>query len=824
MGEMKIEDLPGVGAATAEKLKDAGYENLMAIAVATPGELVEAAGVGEAVARKIINAARNNMDMGFASGDELLAKRGKVIRISTGSNAFNELVGGGFESGSITECFGAFGSGKCCHKDTKALYFNSAKPHLESMEQIYDKYKNQFGEKQSEEGYVVEVPPVVVMGFKDNKLNKVNAKFLYREKVAKMYEIITKRGRKLTITGPHKLLSYNKGLEWRPSAILKKGDILAYPKKIECKDECKFDVDDAYFLGLYVAEGCRNNTRLCTGSEVLRDWIKPYINEKLGFTPTVSIDTRREAPVFTIQLRDKSKEILGDLVNCNAASKFVPNELLSASEEIVSSFLAGYIDGDGHIGNPFEATTKSKELAEGLSYMFTRIGISVTMKNKIVDGDKFWRLSVASNDCEKLNILPYKIKEANYKPRNSSYGYPKVIVKHLREVYKGTLGGNRGRLKKLLGKINNKSQFYGYLTGSVSSENMNEKTMVQLYEFFVQGQNNVVEAIKLAERFEELDKGSFEELHELLPFAFNSFKEDLNLSSSAFSNYMQRGLPQKDHKTVSRIKEILLEKLYKINEQLDKEIGTIKNVIYFNWDTIEEVKEVNYNDFVYDFVVPEGHCFVGGNMPTILHNTALAHQLAVNGLDIDENGDPQKCSVWIDTENTFRPERIKEICENSDLDHMKILKNIKVVRAFNSDHQMMCAEKVEDLIVKDGFEINIVIVDSLMAHFRSEFIGRGTLSDRQQKLNKHMHVLMKIADVHNLCVYITNQVMSKPDVFFGDPTAAIGGNIVGHNSATRLYLRRGKKGTRVGKLVDSPHLPDGECCFIICDKGIRDVK
>tara|TARA_Y100000310_G_C20699025_1_gene827959 strand:- start:5349 stop:6299 length:951 start_codon:yes stop_codon:yes gene_type:complete len=316
MGEMKIEDLPGVGAATAEKLKDASYENLMAIAVATPGELVEAAGVGEAVARKIINAARNNMDMGFASGDELLAKRGKVIRISTGSSAFNELVGGGFESGSITECFGAFGSGK----------------------------------------------------------------------------------------------------------------------------------------------------------------------------------------------------------------------------------------------------------------------------------------------------------------------------------------------------------------------------------------------------------------------------------------------------------------------------------------------------------------------------TALAHQLAVNGLDLDENGDPQKCSVWIDTENTFRPERIKEICDNSDLDHMKILKNIKVVRAFNSDHQMMCAEKVEDLIVKDGLNINIVIVDSLMAHFRSEFIGRGTLSDRQQKLNKHMHVLMKIADVHNLCVYITNQVMSKPDVFFGDPTAAIGGNIVGHNSATRLYLRRGKKGTRVGKLVDSPHLPDGECCFIICDKGIRDVK
>jgi len=203
--------------------------------------------------------------------------------------------------------------------------------------------------------------------------------------------------------------------------------------------------------------------------------------------------------------------------------------------------------------------------------------------------------------------------------------------------------------------------------------------------------------------------------------------------------------------------------------------------------------------------------------------TALAHQLAINAMDLDEEGKPHAYSVWIDSENTFRPERIKQIAESNGLDPITILKNIKVVRAYNSDHQMMCAEKVEDLITKDGLKINLVIVDSLMAHFRSEFIGRGTLSDRQQKLNKHMHVLMKLSDVQNLCVYVTNQVMSKPDTFFGDPTAAIGGNIVGHNSQTRLYLRRGKKGTRVAKLVDSPHLPDGECVFVINDKGIVDV-
>ena len=135
---------------------------------------------------------------------------------------------------------------------------------------------------------------------------------------------------------------------------------------------------------------------------------------------------------------------------------------------------------------------------------------------------------------------------------------------------------------------------------------------------------------------------------------------------------------------------------------------------------------------------------------------------------------------------------------------------------------MLLAEKVEDLILKEKLPIKLVIVDSLMAHFRSEFIGRGTLADRQQKLNKHMHSLLKLTHTHNLAVYITNQVMSKPDTFFGDPTVAIGGNIVAHASTVRVYLRRGKKGSRVAKLVDSPCLPDGECMFYITDSGIRD--
>ena len=173
--------------------------------------------------------------------------------------------------------------------------------------------------------------------------------------------------------------------------------------------------------------------------------------------------------------------------------------------------------------------------------------------------------------------------------------------------------------------------------------------------------------------------------------------------------------------------------------------------------------------------------------------TQIGHILATNTIA----NDPEAVVVYIDTENTFRPERIMQLAEGAGQDPEKILRNIKVARAYNSDHQMLLGEKVEELIKKQNLKIKMVIVDSLTAHFRAEFIGRGTLADRQQKINKHMHTLMKLADTYNLAVYVTNQVMAKPDMFFGDPTQAIGGHIVAHASTFRIYLRKGRKGSRV---------------------------
>ncbi len=203
--------------------------------------------------------------------------------------------------------------------------------------------------------------------------------------------------------------------------------------------------------------------------------------------------------------------------------------------------------------------------------------------------------------------------------------------------------------------------------------------------------------------------------------------------------------------------------------------------------------------------------------------TQVGLTLAVNvQLPIEQGGANGKC-VFIDTEGTFRPSRIKQIAEKLGASPEKVLKNIFVARAFNSDHQILLLDKISEMI-KEGEPIKLMIIDSLTAHFRAEFTGRGQLADRQQKLNRYIHQLMKLAETYNLAVYVTNQVMANPAQMFGDPTTAIGGHIVGHASTYRLYLRRGKGGSRVAKLIDSPNLPDNETIFFVSEAGVVDGK
>jgi DNA repair protein RadA len=198
----------------------------------------------------------------------------------------------------------------------------------------------------------------------------------------------------------------------------------------------------------------------------------------------------------------------------------------------------------------------------------------------------------------------------------------------------------------------------------------------------------------------------------------------------------------------------------------------------------------------------------------------LAFQLCVNAQLPREKGGMEGGALFIDTENTFRPSRIQQMSAHLGMDPNEALKNIYVARAFNSDHQMILAEKAADLVKEKN--IKLIVVDSLTSLFRSEYAGRGTLANRQQKLNRHMHALQKIADLNNLCVVVTNQVMANPGLLFGDPTTPVGGHIVGHQSTFRVYLRKSQNEKRIAKMVDSPHLPDSECVFRVTEDGVVD--
>ena len=201
----------------------------------------------------------------------------------------------------------------------------------------------------------------------------------------------------------------------------------------------------------------------------------------------------------------------------------------------------------------------------------------------------------------------------------------------------------------------------------------------------------------------------------------------------------------------------------------------------------------------------------------------ICHQLCVNVQLPHERGGLDGGALYIDTENTFRTERIVQMAEHLGLDPNEVVKNIIYAEAYTSDHQMFLLENADQVIKENN--IRLIIIDSLTAHFRSEYLGREMLAERQQKLNKHLHKLIRLARAFNAVAVVTNQVMARPDIFFGNAVHPVGGHIVAHTSHTRIYLRKAAKGpTRIARLVSSPYLPEGETVFKITENGVEDVE
>jgi DNA repair protein RadA len=176
-------------------------------------------------------------------------------------------------------------------------------------------------------------------------------------------------------------------------------------------------------------------------------------------------------------------------------------------------------------------------------------------------------------------------------------------------------------------------------------------------------------------------------------------------------------------------------------------------------------------------------------------------------------------ALYIDTENTFRPERIVSIALARNLDPFKALENIIVGKAYNSAHQELIIEQTGPII--DANNVKLLIVDSAVAHYRSEFLGRATLSERQQRLNKFMHMLLRIAETYDIAILATNQIQSSPDAIFGDPLKPTGGHVVAHTSTYRVYLKRSGK-NRIARMVDSPYHPEREVLFTLTEQGVTD--
>lgn len=225
----------------------------------------------------------------------------------------------------------------------------------------------------------------------------------------------------------------------------------------------------------------------------------------------------------------------------------------------------------------------------------------------------------------------------------------------------------------------------------------------------------------------------------------------------------------------------------------------------------------------------------------------VTHQLSVNVQLAEENGGLGGRAVFIDSEDTFRPERIAEMVnglpeevresefelrglegdfdseEGRELLVQNFLDFIHVAKAFNHGHQMLLVEKSKEIVEtyhETDRPVRVMSVDSLMQHFRAEFPGRGKLAERQQKLNSHLHDMVRIAGIYNVAVIVTNQVASNPGQMFGDPTQPIGGHILGHTSNFRIYIRKSKENKRVFRLVDAPNLADGEAIVRITGDGV----
>ncbi len=764
-----LEDLPGVGPSTAEKLREAGYRDFMEVAVASPDDLAAAADVGEGIAQKIILEARKKANIGgFESGSQILERRKRIGHISTQSQAINELLGGGIETQAITEFYGQFGSGKCVGPETPILYFNDNNSHLEPIEAMYDRYRGAQGEVPFDSGWMVPLTTVQVAGISKAGISRTRASYLYRENCRETLHIRTRSGRKVVLTPPHKVVSFTPdGIAWVPASKLKEGDSMGVPRTLEglaAKPIRSHPTEEtAYLGGLVFASSSAEGQKVVEVPDAeLATWVYSHA-ERLGAVPSIShLKSRGGSESYRILIE-----------KCPSLPR--AGDLIGAPENVRKSFLIGYFDGTRtRSGRGSEISSSDAQSHQELVYLLSSFGIRPLRVGVPKRKGEKWTIRISDQVLEKLRSLHESTPGPSESADDSvAETYPVQATAYVQGLLE--------RLKTGAGPA--------HVAPSPWAKELPPNLLRKL-EKGTSKENSL----------------SVSDIRRIIVVLIKF--ESRILAGTASSDEDGEGSARRRN-PASELRKEIREGLLQL-----------KNLLGFSWDSVHQIATKRQSGYVYDLVVPDGHAFVGGEVPTILHNTQMALQASVTVQLPPEKGGLSGDVVYIDTENTFRAERFADMAKALGVDPDKALSHVHVARAFNSNHQELLVPKAFELA--HDRPVRLLVVDSLTAHFRAEFLGRGALADRQQRLNRHMHELLRFADVFNAAIVCTNQVSARPDVLFGDPTGPIGGNIVGHTATYRVYLRRSKPPHRIARLVDSPNLPEGEAVFSVTGEGIRD--
>ncbi len=708
-----ITDLPGVGPTTAQKLIEAGYTTIEAIAVATPHEISQITGIPLLTAQKIVEAAREALNIDFKTAYDLKIESMSVKKITTSSRNLDELLGGGVETKTITEFFGEFGSGKCVTGDTPVLHLVGSGLRLTPIEDLYRSFAEAYGEQPHDEGYIVKARGLKVLAFDSSGLRVSEAAYLYRERARSLIEIRLSSGARVKATPRHPLLVLSgSGVVWKSAGLIRPGDYVALAlRTMPQLTKPSFDPNKLYKIGAFLSRG----------EECIKE---SHVKASEG---AEAVDGSSVSLVYE-----------SNPDGCVSIEDFV-TQLLSLDRASIAAFLAGFFEGrDSGVEGEWIEIALEGRVARTFGYLLARIGVKPVIE---------WR----SGGAAIIRVRRSDVDAIKSGKTGDDFRVPSAIISYIAESLKN-LKHSRRDVERILEELS-------VSEGWVSTSSLRRA------------------ALSLA-----------------------GIADALRQQASSSDNY---GL----------VEEAVL---------IDDLIFTIGLALRLDWDMVVETRIVEYDGYVYDVVVPHYHSFVAGDLPIVMHNTQICHQLAVNVQLPEDKGGLAGRAVYIDTEGTFRWERIEQMARGVGLDPDDVMKNIYWIRAINSHHQIAIVDKLFGVVKNE--DIKLVVVDSVTSHFRAEYPGRENLAMRQQLLNRHLHQLMRIADIFNIAVVITNQVMARPDVFYGDPTQAVGGHVVGHAPGVRVYLKKSRGNKRIARVVDAPHLPEGETVFVITEWGIRDPE